>query len=171
MSYFAFKALACRYREASKSEISAYAMQSSYSEYLKGNKTVLLKKIEGYFDKSIDECLAINKAKIEDSEKTRTRQSHAWKKDFSKVHELILDPSKNSALKQETTSIAKREGKEYFIENCHRHGETLFRIRNCTTLSKNPSYCCVCKYGFKRLDEINSAIKKFLDSRQAALKN
>ncbi|MBF6833671.1 hypothetical protein QPK82_13575 [Acinetobacter baumannii] len=171
MSYFAFKALACRYREASNTEISAFAMQTSYTEYLKGNKTVLLRKIENYFEKSIDECLTNSRAKIEDSENTRKKQSHAWKKDFSNVHESILDPSKNSSLKLETALIAKENGKEYFLEKCHRHGETLFRIRSSTKPSKNASYCCICKYGYKREDEIKRAIKKFLDSRQAAPKN
>lgn len=167
MSYFAFKALACRYRDASNTEITAFAMQSSYTEYLRGNKTVLLTKIEDYFEKPIDECLAINRAKNEDLECTRKKQSHAWKKDFSNVHESILDPEKNSGLKQETALVAKENGKEYFLETCHRHGETLFRIRTSAKPSKNASYCCICKYGFRREGEIKSAINKFLASRQA----
>ncbi len=164
MNYFNFKSLVNQYRSACKVEITGFALKYNFICYTKGESTPLLEKMEIFFDKPLSDCILRNIDSVPKNEVTR---GHVRRKDFTNIQDDILDIALNGKSKQETSEITRMSGKEFFIDHCRKHGQTLFRVR----LEGEPiSFCCICKYGHWREPEITQSITEFLNSLQTAQK-
>ncbi|WP_151825589.1 hypothetical protein [Acinetobacter ursingii] len=160
MNYFKFKLLVTEYRNEKKLEISNFAIKHNYECFISGETTPLIEAVEEFHKKPLANCIQ-EKKESKYPEKYSPRRSN-----FNDISHLILDPSQNKPTKLHTSMLVIEQNKEFYIDYCHKHGQTLFKVRQTDV---NHSFCCICKYGHSREIEIKNALNKYWEGRQANL--
>ena len=173
MNYFQFKNVVAFYRRTNPCEITNYALRHNYIEWVRGNKTALVQKIERKYNKPINEILNFNKSiEVVPTKPQRADDTYGTGVDYRDMSllEKILHPSLNGKDKTCTYRRAFQEGKLYVILNCDKHGRALHRItvRDHCRWKNNYSGCCLhcrslrSRNSDKRIQDLKDLVNVFL---------
>lgn len=145
-----FRSAVRTYRENTQDEVSEYALKTSYLELSKGRKTILVKKMEQFFSKPIENVIARSIPKDKPFDPNKSNGTDGINYQDPKLLEQILDPKYNGATKGLTYQIAVNKGKLFAILDCAEHGEALHRCYPCrkkgeAVATTSAGYCQMCK--------------------------
>jgi hypothetical protein len=166
LSIYSFKSLVKRYRESQGGEITNYAMNYNYMEYIQGRSTPLIDRMEMFYECRLQDVLPKPAFRVEEEPKPiKPAKPIKPKHDFENIDEFVLPYAKNKVNKSQTNEYASKMGKKFFIGQCTYHDDTLYYVKGYSF------FCCCCRYTNNKA-EIKRTVQRLIDSsRQAAQKS